>query len=303
MHSEHFRKFGLLPVLLILSIVQSYGQQRSNNYEKYIHKYKSVAIEQQKKYKIPASITLAQGLLESGAGTGRLAQEANNHFGIKCHEWSGKKIFHNDDALNECFRKYSDAHDSYEDHSLFLVGRDRYASLFRLSSTDYKNWAKGLQRCGYATDRAYANKLIKIIEDYELYQYDNVKFVRPSSDKSFPAWYKPHNVYVSNGLLYIIANQYDTFDLISNELGFSTRKLRKYNEIPKSYPLTKGDVVYLESKNSKVPKDADRFHTVDVGESMHTISQLHGIKVKNLYKMNNKKEDYIPQEGDILRLR
>ena len=135
-----------------------------------------MAVEQMKQYRIPASITLAQGLLESGAGRSELARKSNNHFGIKCHsDWRGGRVYHDDDLRGECFRKYKNAEQSYEDHAKFLTERPRYASLFKLKVTDYKGWAKGLQRCGYATDRAYANRLIKLIEDYDLYRYDRLQ--------------------------------------------------------------------------------------------------------------------------------
>ena len=141
--------------------------------ERYILNYASSAMEGMRKYKIPASITLAQGILESASGQGRLAVEANNHFGIKCHEWTGAKIYHDDDRSQECFRKYEQAASSYEDHSLFLTGRRRYAGLFDLSTDDYRGWAKGLKAAGYATDPRYPSKLIDLIERYELFKYDN----------------------------------------------------------------------------------------------------------------------------------
>lgn len=295
------RKIVLFFCFFCLSLIMN-GQSRNAEYVRYIKQYGPLASEHQKKYKIPASITLAQGLLESGAGKGRLAREANNHFGIKCHDWKGKKIYHDDDRRDDCFRKYSHAEDSYHDHSLFLTGRERYAPLFRLSATDYRGWAKGLQKCGYATDKSYANKLIKLIEDYELYKYDQKQFVRPSKESGFPSWYQPHQVYRMDNLLYVIARDNDTFDLIARELDFSARKLRSYNEVPRDYPLSKGDVVYLKKKNKKGPTEK-RYHTVEVGESIHSISQLYGIRMKNLYKLNGKTNTYTPQEGDLLRLR
>ena len=162
-------------VIIVLSLFISntlFAQYRNPDFIAYINKYSSIAQENQRKYKIPASITLAQGLLESQAGKGRLAKEGNNHFGIKCHGWTGRKIYHDDDARGECFRRYSNASESFKDHSLFLTGRDRYSSLFDLKTTDYKGWARGLSKCGYATDKAYASKLIKLIEDYDLHKYD-----------------------------------------------------------------------------------------------------------------------------------
>ena len=141
--------------------------------DEYIANYSAIAITEMKKYKIPASITLAQGILESGSGNGRLSAKANNHFGIKCHNWNGDKIYHDDDALQECFRKYTHAEESFNDHSLFLTSRSRYANLFKLKSGDYKGWAHGLKKAGYATDPKYPNKLIDLIERYKLYQYDD----------------------------------------------------------------------------------------------------------------------------------
>lgn len=152
------------------------SQRKLTSYQKYISKYSDLAIQHQKKYRIPASITLAQGLLESGAGQSDLARRSNNHFGIKCHsDWRGGRVYHDDDLRGECFRKYKRVEDSYDDHSRFLAERSRYERLFKLNIKDYKGWAKGLQKCGYATDRAYANKLIKVIEDYELYRFDSGK--------------------------------------------------------------------------------------------------------------------------------
>jgi len=144
----------------------------ANNTEIYIYEHKAIAQQEMVLYGIPASITLAQGILESGSGKGRLSVEANNHFGIKCHGWSGKKIYHDDDAAQECFRKYKDAKYSFRDHSLFLTERSRYSKLFKLKKEDYKGWAKGLRAAGYATDKKYPQKLISLIERYNLDNYD-----------------------------------------------------------------------------------------------------------------------------------
>ncbi|HLT32921.1 MAG TPA: glucosaminidase domain-containing protein, partial [Aquaticitalea sp.] len=144
----------------------------ANSTEEYIHTYKDIAQEEMRRYKIPASITLAQGILESASGQARLAVEGNNHFGIKCHGWTGGNIYHDDDARQECFRKYRHAKESFEDHSTFLSGRSRYAKLFKLDIDDYEGWAKELRAAGYATDRKYPEKLISLIERFELYKYD-----------------------------------------------------------------------------------------------------------------------------------
>lgn len=145
----------------------------ANATEAYIANYNAIAMTEMSSYKIPASITLAQGILESGSGNGRLAVEANNHFGIKCHGWTGGKIYHDDDEDQECFRKYTHADSSFEDHSAFLTSRSRYSKLFQLKQDDYKGWAKGLRAAGYATDKKYPEKLISLIERYKLYEYDD----------------------------------------------------------------------------------------------------------------------------------
>ena len=226
---------SLLTVCLIALPTQAYGQHKLAAYQKYIKTYGTLAIKQQTQYKIPASITLAQGLLESGAGQSDLARRSNNHFGIKCHEWKGARVYHDDDLRGECFRKYSTVEQSYTDHSKFLAERPRYASLFKLRITDYKGWAKGLQKCGYATDRAYANKLIKVIEDYELYRYDRMKVVKKTTKRTItqPKPAQPaYQVYRTHGLIYVYAQENDDFDHIAASLGFSPRKLKKYNEVP-----------------------------------------------------------------------
>ena len=296
---------SLLTVCLIALPTQAYGQHRLAAYQKYIKTYGTLAIKQQTQYKIPASITLAQGLLESGAGQSDLARRSNNHFGIKCHEWKGARVYHDDDLRGECFRKYSTVEQSYTDHSKFLAERPRYASLFKLRITDYKGWAKGLQKCGYATDRAYANKLIKVIEDYELYRYDRMKVVKKTTKRTItqPKPAQPaYQVYRTHGLIYVYAQENDDFDHIAARLGFSPRKLKKYNEVPEDFPLEKGDIVYLEKKKKKADKPYEQ-HVVQVGESMHGIAQKYGIQIKSLYKMNKKSADYIPMEGDVLKLR
>lgn len=270
-------------------------------YEKYIKQYSNLAIQHQKKFHIPASITLAQGLLESGAGQSELARKSNNHFGIKCHsDWRGGRVYHDDDLRGECFRKYKNPEQSYEDHARFLVDRPRYASLFKLKATDYKGWARGLQKCGYATDRAYANRLIKLIEDYDLYRYDTAKGGKKAGKR--PARISRYTIYRTNGLLYVYSNGKDSFDDIAASLGFRVKDLKKYNEVPEDFPLQKGDVVYLEKKKKKADKP-NYDYVVKMGDSMHGIAQKFGIQIKSLYKMNKKHKDYIPEEGDVLKLR
>ena len=275
------------------------AQSRSKQYEEYIKKYRDIAVEEMERYHIPASITLAQGLLESGAGQGTLARKSNNHFGIKCGgDWRGKSVKHDDDARDECFRVYKNAADSYRDHSKFLVGRPRYASLFKLDMTDYKGWAHGLKKAGYATNPRYAYQLIDIIERYDLYKYDKkggLKWMKENPN--------PHQPYLANGLVYVIGRSGDTWKSLSKEFDISKRKLRKYNDLYKDYVIQDGDILYLEKKNRKAQK-GNIVHVLRSGESMYSISQKYGIRLKRLYKMNKMKpEDDAPAVGTILRLR
>lgn len=271
------------------------------SYNKYVKQYSDLAVAHMHKYGIPASITLAQGLLESGAGQSQLARKSNNHFGIKCHsDWRGGKVYHDDDRRGECFRKYKRVEDSYADHSNFLTKHSRYERLFKLKISDYKGWARGLQKCGYATDRAYANKLIKVIEDYELYRFDSVRKGKKKA-RTVPSKFA-RDIYRTHGLIYVIARDNDSFDQIAADLDFKVKKLIKYNEVPEDYPLQKGDIVYLEKKKSKADKPYYD-HVVQIGESMHSIAQRYGISIKSLYKMNKKDKGYVPEEGDVLKLR
>ena len=277
-------------------------------YLNYIDKYGDLAVKHKNQYKIPASITLAQGILESRAGESELAKSSNNHFGIKCHsDWTGERIYRRDDTPNDCFRKYKSVEDSYEDHAKFLVQHSRYAVLFTYDIRDYTAWAKGLQTCGYATDKGYANGLIRIIEEYELYRYDtkNISSQVQEKNKNKQSKMKPvllRDVYKSYNLLYVIAKENDSFDQISNDTGFKVKDLIKWNEAPEDFPLRKGDIVYLEKKKKKADKPYFE-HLVKIGDSMHSISQRYGIRLKNLYKMNKKDSEYVPTEGDVLRLR
>lgn len=300
---------GFLLVWLLCCVsVGAQAQRRNAAYNKYIKEYAPLAIEQMNKYRIPASITLAQGLLESGAGRSTLASKSNNHFGIKCHGWKGKKVYHDDDAAGECFRAYGSVKDSYEDHSKFLKQGSRYAFLFKLKITDYKGWAKGLKKAGYATDRSYANRLITIIEDYELYKYDSKGMSKREARrwekllKKKPWLANPHQTYLANGLVYVVARDGDTFRLLGGEFDISWKKLVEYNDLHKQYTLEAGDIIYLKKKNKKAQKPYEQYIVRD-GDSMHSISQKFGIRLKNLYKMNKCDDDYVPEVGDRLRLR
>lgn len=176
----------------------------------YIDRYSDIAKDKMRTHKIPASITLAQGILESGSGRGRLAVEANNHFGIKCHGWKGDKIYHDDDRSQECFRKYKKAETSYEDHSVFLTGRKRYEDLFNLKPDDYRAWAKGLRAAGYATDRKYPQKLIALIERYELYKYDEEVLGKPKKISLIEKTSLVKHIVAKGDTLYSISRVYNT---------------------------------------------------------------------------------------------
>lgn len=310
-------------VLVMLLPVVTFAAEPSRNsrFVEYIQRHHQEAIRQMELHNIPASIKIAQGLIETGAGRSTLATEHNNHFGIKCHKtWTGRKTYRTDDAPNECFRSYRTWEESYEDHSTFLKGR-RYQSLFALRYDDYRGWAKGLQQAGYATNKGYANMLIKVIEDYELYTLDQgyaPRWIKSNAHRSTPrnsanedgrtsskkskaaTTHRP--IYQSYGLLYVLADPNDSYERIGAELGISARKLAKYNDAPVNFSLQEGDVVYLERKARSATR-AYREHRVGIGDSMHSISQRYGIRLERLYKINQLDEEYVPQEGDILRLR
>lgn len=294
---------GFVICFFLLAAAGVLAQKKNARYVEYINKYSDLAVEQMKLHKIPASITLAQGLLESGAGRSELARKSNNHFGIKCgSSWRGRSVRHDDDARNECFRAYRNPRDSYEDHSEFLKRGARYAFLFKLEITDYKGWAKGLKKAGYATDPSYANRLITIIEDYDLYKYDRKGIYSKRKLSKEPWLMNPHQVYIANGLIYVIARSGDTFQNLGKEFDIRWKRLVDYNDLQRDYTLMPGDIIYLKSKNKKALKQYT-VHIVKDGESMHSISQKYGIRLKNLYKMNRKDDDYIPEVGDRLRLR
>lgn len=277
-------------------------------YQAYIDQYKDLAIEQMLRYNIPASITLAQGLFESAAGRSNLTRSGNNHFGIKCHGWTGKRTYHDDDAAGECFRAYDNARQSYEDHSRFLATQSRYARLFSLKRTDYRGWARGLKQCGYATNPQYASKLTQIIELYGLNKYDRAttydRFIAKHASEESPG---PDGVrYVIktyNDNYYVIAKKGETFKSLGKELGISGRKLAKYNERDKRETLDDGDVIYLKKKRNKAERNfKNRPHTVKAGESMYSIAQKYGIRLKSLYKKNRLSPDYNIRVGDKLRV-
>lgn len=284
--------------------------------EYYIKTYYPKAVEQMNKHGIPASITLAQALLEGGAGRSDLVREANNHFGVKADKrWNGRTYSKWDNGKWCKFRVYNSVEESYEDHSKFLLSNSRYDFLFGLRKDDYKSWAKGLKQAGYAEDPQYPTKLINIIERYGLDKYDSytrqdVKksnsaakdagAVKTSGETALSGY---HELLKTNGLVYTLAREGDTFETLSLELGISKRKIRNYNDLYKGYVFNAGDIVYLEKKNNKARR-GNSFHTTQKGESLYGLSQKYGIKLKKLYNMNPMYKEYTKLKvGDVIRLR
>lgn len=298
----------VLYLALVLSLsIQAQEMKWNARFQTYIDQYRDLAIEQMLKYKIPASITLAQGIFESGAGKSQLATHGNNHFGIKCHGWQGRTVHFDDDASQECFRAYNDARESYEDHSRFLVRNKRYSRLFSLAQTDYKGWAHGLKSCGYATNPNYANKLIGLIELYKLYNYDHAKsydkfMASNAGHHQYDALLHPIHIYNKN--YFLQARKGDTFESIGKEIGISGKKIAKYNERDYRDRLEENEIIWLKKKQKKADKAYEgRRHLVKAGESMYSIAQYYGIRLKSLYKMNHLKPDYQLRIGDELRVR
>ncbi len=303
------KKYIALVAFLFAAIPTVYAQSKWNaRYQQYIDQYKDCAIEQMLKWKVPASITLAQGLLESSAGQSRLATKGNNHFGIKCHGWSGPGIYQDDDHNNECFRSYKSPYESFEDHSRFLVNGQRYQGLFNLKLTDYKGWARGLKAAGYATNPKYADRLIDIIQLYKLYEYDQAKsydkFINERSHDTQVGGQPLHLIKMYNDNYYLYARRGDTFRSIGQEIGISYKKIAKYNERDKDDALEDGEIIWLKKKKKRAPKEyKDYLHYVREGESMYSIAQKYGIRLKSLYKMNHMTPDHSLLVGEALRLR
>jgi len=318
--------FLIIPILVVSCKVQRAPQTKRQPTQKYIsldrkdyiREFKDLAIREMKRTGIPASIKLAQAMLESDNGNSTLAQKANNHFGIKCHSnWKGGKVYHDDDRRNECFRKYRTVYESYEDHSDFIVRGQRYSFLFDLNPTDYKSWARGLQKAGYATSKTYASMLIKIIEDNQLYVYDqggSLAFDHEDDDSlknnqeyladvdNFKIYTEKHRVYSKNRIDYIIVRKGDTFKTLTEELGMLPWELYKYNEIEGDTKLVEGQILYIQPKRNKAEHGFD-FHEVKEGETMYTISQLYGIKLRKLYEKNLMETGSEPEVGQKLWLR
>lgn len=328
--------------LLIISLfigMSAYAQHNQKSpQEIYIEQFATLAVEEMYRSGVPASITLAQGLLESRYGLSELAVKGNNHFGIKCHNnWNGKKIYYDDDAKGECFRKYPSPEQSYRDHSDFLRYRDRYKFLFDYNTTDYKSWANGLKKAGYATDPSYASKLIRIIEDYRLYEYDDKPASFAKSDRKsrkeskrvtvkVPEVLPPspteieqtealteaqrqdfhfsisREVYKRNGVPFVKAMEGESYASIASANNLFLREILKYNDLAAEAQIVPGTEVYLRPKKGQAVKGLDK-HVVEEGETMRSIAQRYGVRLKNLYKINEMADGSIIREGDIIKLR
>ena len=251
--------------------------------QEYRLKFEQIALNHQFKYNIPASITLAQGILESNSGNSILAKKANNHFGIKCHaNWNGEKIYMDDDAANECFRSYSSAEESFQDHSEFLKNGKRYQFLFSYSVDDYKNWAYGLKKAGYATNPEYAELLIKIIEELSLNTLgENSKALVSSSKPNLSFEIQNH----SNEVNFIVVKQGDSFFQIAHKAGLTLRQLHKYNDFErKKETLKVGDIVFLEPKRNRSKSKKEII--IEKPMTLREVSQQEAVKLKSLMRKN-----------------
>ena len=290
---------------LILSCLWAmpWGMARADAFSDYIERYGAMAVAEQERCGIPASITLAQGLLESSAGRSTLAREGNNHFGIKCHsEWNGDTMLRSDDAPDECFRVYDSPAESFADHSRFLQRR-RYERLFSIPCEDYAAWARGLKECGYATDPQYADRLITIIERYGLDSYTAGSGANVSETADFirSVLVSSHVIRRSGDLHYVVAVPGDTYASIASELGLDVKKLIAYNDAPAPEEIIKDwEEVYLQPKREKAPAGTPSKATIGEDESIHSISQRFGITMQALLRLNPGAKD---RPGTKLRLR
>ena len=333
-----FRKSILLTgFLLALGCIWAASAEAQTRFsrqtrEEYIQKYMLIAINHMERYGIPASITMAQGILESDCGNSWLSNQSNNHFGIKCKKnWTGRKVYYDDDAKGECFRAYPSVEASYRDHAEFLDRQPRYESLFSYPTTDYKRWARGLKAAGYATAPDYADRLIRIIEESHLYLLDREdgarQYAAQMGMKVDPeAWsdqstaqtitqidpdnfrvtinaHEGYNVYATNGVYYVLAKENDSFENIARKFRLSARNLRKFNDIRERNlkPMT-GEVIYIEQKKKRWTGSATT-HTCRKGETIYAVGQLYGIRQKSILKMNRLKEGTTLVEGSQIRIK
>ena len=316
--------------LLFLAILPLFtNAQTQITREEYIEKYKNIAIAHMEYYGIPASITMAQGILESNSGNSILSRTSNNHFGIKCKKnWTGEKVYHDDDEKGECFRKYPSVEESYRDHAEFLDKSPRYDSLFVYASTDYRSWARGLKAAGYATAPDYAERLVRIIEENKLYLLDRengkelyaeahgasspAKELLPAPSKSDgidPNAYRVtinahrgYNVYRTNNVCYILAKDGDQYEHIASLFAIPAKSLRRYNDVAPTAQPSKGDIIFIERKR-KAWEGNTMLHTVRHDESLHDISQAYGIRQRSLARFNRLNLNAKLSNGQTIKIR
>jgi len=300
------RKIILL--ITILFTLQVNAQNKKFTKQEYFEKYSPLAIHEMKRSGIPASITLAQGSLESNNGNSELATKGNNHFGIKCHkEWDGEKMYMDDDEKGECFRVYKKAEDSYDDHGDFLKTRQRYANLFTLNKYDYKAWAQGLKDAGYATNPQYPQLLIKLIEENKLYEYDNEgalakekkhrkvdlsKIAPPPvlvDIDSFTISLPERKIKTNNKIRFIVSKKGDTYESIAREFDLLTFQLCQFNDVSRDSSLKPNQVVYIQHKKRNSEKKYI-VHIAQKDETLQLISQTYGVKLRRILKLNGMKE-------------
>ena len=299
------------------------AQKAGSPQQQYIDEYAAVAVAEMQRSGVPASITLAQGILESAYGTSRLAVEGNNHFGIKCHSgWSGPTMMADDDRKQECFRVYDTPEESFRDHSDFLRYRDRYKFLFDLNLTDYKGWAYGLKQAGYATDPSYAAKLIKCVEDYDLTRFDLLTEEEIAALPAPPLQMEEpvavpggapvqeqfrfslsRMLYSLNGVPFVYSVEGETYRSIARRYHLFRWEILKYNDLAEEEELLPGTVVYLEAKKKKAPKGLDMSIVSEDGEDFHAICQRFALREKAVRKLNALTEKPELKEGDVLKLR
>ncbi|MFI3316991.1 MAG: glucosaminidase domain-containing protein [Rikenellaceae bacterium] len=324
------REFTAALITLMLLCVNILPAQTRQTRAEYIARYKQIAIDHMEKYGIPASITMAQGILESDCGNSTLSTSSNNHFGIKCKsDWRGRTVSHDDDEKGECFRAYDSVEDSYEDHAIFLDSSPRYDSLFSYSSSDYRSWARGLKAAGYATSPTYAELLIKIIEDEKLHLLDldnganlyanrnldesddkeaaqqetSGEVIDPNNYNVTINAHKGYNIERTNGLYFTRAKEGDTIEKLSEVFDISARNLRKFNDLSKEKAITKGDIIFIERKKAKWEGDEKRTHQTMHSESLYSISQKYGIRLRRLAKLNGMKSDATINVSQIIIIR
>ena len=328
----------LISIALILGVAAAAQQDARTPQERYIARYSTIAVNEMYRTGVPASITLAQGIIESASGRSALAAEGNNHFGIKCHaSWEGRTMRADDERKNECFRAYDNAEESFRDHSDFLRYRDRYKFLFDFQTTDYKSWAYGLKQAGYATDPSYAAKLIKCVEDYGLDRFDRLTLDEavteggeeaempvevdevgeiPESPLKIEAggiyvgatreefrFSLSRTLYSRNGVPFVYAVEGETYATIAKKYHLLLKEILYFNDLSRGAEVQAGEIVYLEPKKNQTVRGLDKYIVGEDGESFHDICQRFAVKEKSIRKANGLPADYRPREGDEIILR